>query len=61
MPSLLLRVRLRPPKKDYRPSALPAWLRLAKNSLGEMAMATPARVGESVIVRTAAALYRIGK
>jgi outer membrane protein assembly factor BamB len=34
---------------------------LAKNSLGEMTMATPAVIGESLILRTAAALYRIGK
>ena len=33
---------------------------LAKNSLGEMAMATPAIVGSSLIVRTASALYRVG-
>ena len=34
---------------------------LAKNSLGEMAMASPAIAGGSLIVRTASALYRIGK
>jgi outer membrane protein assembly factor BamB len=34
---------------------------LAKNSLGEMAMATPAIAGDSLILRTAVALYRIGK
>ena len=34
---------------------------LAKNSLGEMAMASPAIAGDSLILRTAVALYRIGK
>jgi outer membrane protein assembly factor BamB len=33
---------------------------LAKNSLGEMVMASPALVGQTLIMRTAAALYRIG-
>jgi outer membrane protein assembly factor BamB len=33
---------------------------LAKNSLGEMAMASPAIVGGSLVLRTASALYRIG-
>ncbi len=39
----------------------PKYELLAKNSLGEMTMASPAIVGSSLIVRTAAALYRIGK
>jgi outer membrane protein assembly factor BamB len=39
----------------------PKYELLGKNSLGEMAMATPAMVGESLILRTASALYRIGK
>jgi hypothetical protein len=33
---------------------------LGKNSLGEMALATPAVAGGSLIIRTATALYRIG-
>jgi PQQ-like domain len=34
---------------------------LAKNSLGEMAMASPALAGGSLIVRTASALYRLAE
>ena len=33
---------------------------LGKNSLGEMALATPAIVQDSVIIRTHARLYRVG-
>ncbi len=39
----------------------PKYEMLAKNSLGEMAMASPAIAGDSLILRTAVALYRIGK
>jgi outer membrane protein assembly factor BamB len=44
----------------YVVRAGPTFEVLAKNSLGEMAMATPAIAGNSLIVRTASALYRVG-
>jgi outer membrane protein assembly factor BamB len=44
----------------YVVRAGPTFEVLAKNSLGEMAMATPAIAGSSLIVRTASALYRVG-
>ena len=48
-------------KTTYVIHAGPKYELLAKNSLGEMTMASPAIVGSSLIVRTAAALYLIGK
>ena len=44
----------------YVVRAGPTFEVLTKNSLGEMAMATPAIAGSSLIVRTASALYRVG-
>jgi outer membrane protein assembly factor BamB len=44
----------------YVVEAGPAFKLLGKNSLGEMSMATPAIVRDSLVIRTAAKLYRIG-
>ena len=39
----------------------PEYKLLAKNSLDEMIMATPAAVRGNLVIRTASRLYRIGK
>jgi hypothetical protein len=44
----------------YVIQAGPEYKLLGKNSLGEMILATPAIARQSVIVRTAASLWRIG-
>ena len=45
----------------YVIQAGPEFKVLGKNALGEMALATPAVVRSSVIIRTVSALWRLGK
>ena len=45
----------------YVIQAGPEFKVLGKNSLNEMALATPAVAGGSLIIRTASKLYRISK